>query len=123
MDAKTQSEQSLEGRCIECTDEATRAQAIEQAFDYRGDVTVHTDEGEAIVGFIFDRRGKGAEVQVRILPAQGGGRLTIPAARITRVEFSGRDTAAGKSWENWLTRYATKKLRGESARMDPDHGE
>ena len=123
MDAKTQSEQSLEGRCFACTDETTRAQAIEQAFDYRGDVTVHTDDGQAIVGFVFDRRGKGAEAQVRIMPARGGGRQTIAAARITRIEFTGRDTAAGKSWENWLTRYATKKLRGENAQMDPDPGE
>ncbi len=117
---ESQEETSLEGRRLPCGDAASRHEAIEKAFDYRGDVTVHTRDGDMIAGFLFDRRGEGSQAEVRIMPADGSGRVSIPAASITEIHFSGRDTAAGKSWENWLKRYATKKLKGESARIDPD---
>ena len=117
---ESQQESSLEGRRLPCGDAASRHDAIEKAFDYRGDVTVHTRDGGVIDGFLFDRRGEGPEAEVRIMPAEGGSRVSIAAESITEIHFSGRDTAAGKSWENWLKRYATKKLKGESARIDPD---
>jgi len=39
------------------------------------------------------------------------------------LEFSGRDTAAGKSWENWLRKYAQKKVAGEIASIESDLGD
>ena len=35
-------------------------------------------------------------------------------AEIGALAFTGRDTAAGKSWEAWMKRYAEKKARGET---------
>jgi hypothetical protein len=34
-------------------------------------------------------------------------------ADIARVEFSGKDRAAGKHWEDWVKAYNAKKAAGE----------
>jgi hypothetical protein len=50
----------------------------------------------------------------------GGEKQTIPYDRITRLAFSGKDTAAGKSWENWVRRYVEKRMAGEQASIESD---
>jgi hypothetical protein len=47
------------------------------------------------------------------MPRDGGGKLTITYAQIAALAFTGRDTAAGKSWEAWLRKYWEKKAAGE----------
>jgi len=37
----------------------------------------------------------------------------VSYAEIAALAFSGRDTAAGKSWEAWMKKYAEKKAAGE----------
>ena len=90
-------------------------QALEKAFDYRGDVTITRKDGCKVEGYIFDRKqGSSLETSlVRILPADGSPRQSIPFSEIGRLVFSGRDTAAGKSWEAWLKKYWEKKTAGE----------
>jgi hypothetical protein len=90
--------------------------ALEQAFDYRGDVQITRKDGTRIEGYIFDRRsGKGlADSLVRLLPKDGGPRLAIPYSEIAALAFTGRDMAAGKSWEAWVQHYWEKKSAGES---------
>ena len=40
------------------------------------------------------------------------------------LAFTGRDTAAGKSWEAWMKKYAEKKAAGESnIGLHPDEEE
>jgi hypothetical protein len=34
--------------------------------------------------------------------------------------FTGKDAAAGKTWENWMRRYAEKKLKGEAADIESE---
>lgn len=86
--------------------------AIEKAFDYRGDVTIKTHGGRTIEGYIFDRRPGEA---VRLLPKDGGGKkLTVPYSDIADLQFTGRDTAAGKSWEAWVKKYHERKAAGET---------
>jgi hypothetical protein len=89
--------------------------AFESAFDYRGDVTLTLKDGKAVEGYVYDRRvGKTLDDSaVRVLPKDGSPRMTIPYSRITRLVFSGRDTAAGKSFETWLKKYNEKKAAGE----------
>lgn len=90
--------------------------AMEKAFDYRGDVTITRKDGTKVEGYIFDRR-TGATLRdslVRVIPATGGGRMSIPYSDIAALEFTGRDTAAGKSWEAWLRKYWEKRAAGES---------
>jgi hypothetical protein len=57
---------------------------------------------------------------VRVMLVGGGEKQTIPYDRITRLAFSGKDTAAGKSWENWVRRYVEKRMAGEQASIESD---
>jgi hypothetical protein len=96
------------------TDEEVRV-ALEQAFDYRGDVTLTRKDGTKIEGYIFDRVAAatlGASF-VRLLPKDSHQRVKISYADIAALAFSGRDPAAGKSWDAWVRKYWTKKATGE----------
>jgi hypothetical protein len=90
--------------------------ALETAFDYRGDVTLTRKDGSETEGYIFDRISGAtlASSFVRILPSNGTSRQKIAYADIRALAFSGRDTAAGKSWEAWVRKYWEKKGVGEA---------
>jgi hypothetical protein len=96
------------------TDEEIRV-ALEKAFDYRGDVTITRKDGTKIEGYLFDRR-TGATLKdslVRLYPKTSNEKISISYADIAALAFTGRDTAAGKSWEAWMKKYAQKKAAGE----------
>jgi hypothetical protein len=90
-------------------------EALEQAFDYRGDVTITLKTGVRIEGYIFDRRPAPELYRslVRVLPKDTSERVSIPYSEIAGLAFTGRDTAAGKSWEAWVRKYWEKKSAGE----------
>ena len=90
--------------------------SLEQAFDYRGDVTITRKDGSTIEGYVFDRRTGAslADSHVRLLPKDGGGKISVCYADIATLAFTGRDMAAGKSWENWVRSYWERKAAGES---------
>ena len=96
------------------TEEAIRA-ALEKAFDYRGDVTITLKNETQVEGYIFDRQNGRtlADSRVRVLPKNGDAKIAIPYSEIQALAFTGRDTAAGKSWEAWLRKYWEKKTAGE----------
>jgi hypothetical protein len=89
--------------------------ALEKAFDYRGDITITLKSGEKVEGYIFDRRtGKSlTESFVRLYPKAGNQKISVSYANIAALAFTGRDTAAGKSWEAWMKKYNEKKAAGE----------
>jgi hypothetical protein len=97
------------------TDEELR-QGLEKAFDYRGDVTITRRDGSSIEGYLFDRRTGTtlADSFVRLIPKEQNEKVSIAYAEITDVAFTGRDTAAGKSWEAWVKKYLQKKAAGET---------
>ncbi len=97
-----------------------RDAAIERAFDFRGDVTVRTADGRVVQGYIFDRRRAGTDSSLRIIPSDGGERVTLRYDEVAALAFTGRDTAAGKSFETWVKKYVEKKTRGESATLHPE---
>jgi hypothetical protein len=47
------------------------------------------------------------------MPKQANQKLRIAYADIAALSFTGKDTAAGKSWEAWVRRYWEKKASGE----------
>jgi hypothetical protein len=96
------------------TDDEVRV-ALEKAFDYRGDVTITRKDGTTVEGYIFDRRPGTtlAASAVRLFPRDKDEKVTIAYDQIAGLAFSGRDTAAGKSWETWLKKYQEKKAAGE----------
>ena len=96
------------------TEEELRV-ALEKAFDYRGDVTLTLKDNAKIEGYLFDRTTGSslASSFVRILPKDSHQKLKISYADIAALAFTGRDTAAGKSWEAWVGKYWEKKTSGE----------
>jgi hypothetical protein len=99
--------------------EAVRA-AMDLAFDYRGDVTIVLRGGSTIEGYVFDRRNERTIDASRVSLFQAGSdaRVDIGYPEIAEIRFSGRDPAAGRTWENWVRRYAEQKLAGEQAGID-----
>jgi len=107
--------EKLEGWVPELASDEEIRQALEKAFDYRGDVTITRKDGSKIEGYIFDRRtGKSlADSAVRLFPRDADQKISIPYSEIAALAFSGRDTAAGKSFEAWVRKYWEKKAAGE----------
>ena len=107
--------EKLEGWVPELAGEEEVRQALEKAFDYRGDVTITRKDGSKVEGYIFDRRtGKTlADSAVRLFPKEADQKISIAYSDIAALAFSGRDTAAGKSFEAWVRKYWEKKAAGE----------
>src|ERR1700687_5249951 len=96
---------------------------LEKAFDYRGDVTLTLKDGTKIEGYIFDRvTGPSLSTSfVRLLPKESNQRLKACYSDIAALAFTGRDTAAGKSWEAWIRKYWEKKaVGGPGGSGEPD---
>lgn len=108
--------QNLQGQVWEAKSEDELREGIEKAFDYRGDVTIHRKDGTTVEGYIFDRRVGGTleESVIRLFPKAEPNKISIPYSEISGLSFTGRDTAAGKSWEAWLKKYWEKKHAGET---------
>jgi hypothetical protein len=108
--------ENLQGRVWEPASEAELREGLEKAFDYRGDVTITRKDKSTVEGYIFDRR-VGATLNdsvVRLFPKGDPTKISIPYSDIATLSFTGRDTAAGKSWEAWLKKYWEKKAAGET---------
>ena len=107
--------ENLEGWIPQLASDEEIRVALEKAFAYRGDITITLKSGDKIEGYIFDRRtGKSlADSFVRLYPKSGNQKLTIPYFDIAALAFTGKDTAAGKSWEAWMQKYREKKAAGE----------
>jgi hypothetical protein len=107
--------EQLEGWNPKLATEEELRQALEKAFDYRGDITITRKDGSKIEGYLFDRRSAATlkDSQVRLYPKDSNEKISISYADIASLAFTGRDTAAGKSWEAWMKKYAAKKAAGE----------
>ncbi len=107
--------EKLEGWVPELAGDEEVQQALEKAFDYRGDVTITRKDGSKVEGYVFDRRtGKSlADSAVRLFPRDSDKKISIPYSEIAALAFTGRDTAAGKSFEAWVRKYWEKKAAGE----------
>ena len=107
--------EKLEGSVPSLANEEELRKALEQAFDYRGDVSITRKDDTRIEGYIFDRRSGTslADSFVRLVPKNGSPKIKISYAEIAALAFTGRDMAAGKSWENWVRHYWEKKAAGE----------
>lgn len=108
---------SLQGVIPPFASDAEVRGALEKAFDYRGDVTLTLKDGMKIEGYIFDRRSDGktlADCVVRLFPKDRDDKISIRYSDIARLEFSGKDTAHGKSFETWVKKYWERKRAGET---------
>jgi hypothetical protein len=107
--------ENLEGWIPQLASDEEIRSALEKAFDYRGDVTITCKDGSRIEGYVFDRRTAATvkDSLVRLYPKNSQEKISISYAEIAALAFTGRDTAAGKSWEAWMKKYAEKKAAGE----------
>ena len=115
--------ETLQGWIPKLASDEELREALEKAFDYRGDVTITRKDGTKLEGYIFDRvSGKNLESSsVRLLPKDSNQRVKIGYGEIVALAFSGRDTAAGKSWEAWVKKYWEKKASsGENLSLQPE---
>ncbi len=106
----------LQGRIWRAATPEDLREGLEKAFGYRGDVTLELKDGRRLEGYLFDRREGGSlETSVaRLIPKDRREKVEVRYSEIAGVAFSGRDTAAGKSWEAWVGKYNEKKAKGET---------
>ena len=115
--------EQLEGWVPALASEAEVREALEKAFDYRGDITVTRKDGSSVQGYLFDRRTGPtlASSYVRMIPVGEATKLSVAYADVARLEFTGRDTAAGKTFDAWVKKYWEKKAAGEkNIQIEPE---
>lgn len=122
-DTKNHSEQgalgSLQGRQFTPHAFEELAEAIELAFDYRGDVTVTLRSGQQLIGYLFNRTAKGQDSTFEIFPESDSGIQSVRYGDVVSVAFSGEDTASGNSWENWVAKKESER-KAEADRIATD---
>ncbi|TKB90090.1 MAG: hypothetical protein E8D41_12015 [Nitrospira sp.] len=95
---------SPEGRVFQPGSFNELAEAVELAFDYRGDVTVSLKSGESISGYLFNRQVSGPDSYLEVFPSDSVETRRIRYDQIATIAFTGEDTATGKSWETWVSK-------------------
>ena len=95
---------SPEGRVFQPASFAELAEAVELAFDYRGDVTMSLKSGESLSGYLFNRQVNGSDSYLEVFPSDSSAARRIRYDHIAAIAFTGEDTATGKSWETWIAK-------------------
>ena len=111
--------QNQEGRVFRPADERERREAVEVAFDYRGDVTVDLATGEKVEGYIFNRDSSASPPVLQLFPENQPGTRVIHYADIVAIAFTGEDPASGKSWEAWVKKKESER-KAEALRVEAD---
>jgi hypothetical protein len=105
----------LEGSIPTLASDEDLRRALEDAFDYRGDVTLILKNGERVAAYIFNRESGAtlADSHVQYFTPGASEKRRVSYAEIAGIEFSGKDRAAGKHWEDWVRKYRERKAAGE----------
>jgi hypothetical protein len=99
----------LEGRVFRPTTSAELAEAVEAAFDFRGDVTLELRDGGKVHGYLFNRQATGSTPSVELFEDGRPQARLIPYTNIAAIAFTGKDTASGKTWETWIAKKASQR--------------
>jgi hypothetical protein len=111
---------SLEGAVFTFQTEADRIEAIDKAFDYRGDVSI-TLHNEVLEGYMFNRDADARPPRVEVFLKGSDEPRIIPYADITAIAFTGKDTANGKSWDAWVSKKESeRKAEAERIRAESE---
>lgn len=110
---------SLEGRLFTPASAEDTAEAVELAFDYRGDVTLELRTGESVCGYLFNREAGSPDPWIEVFPADDAVPRRIPYGAIATIAFTGEDTANGKSWETWVSKKESER-RVDAERVETD---
>lgn len=105
-----------QGLSVRCSENERFNTGLDWAIDYRGDVTLLMSDGSELECYVFSRSTGPAKLHC--LAKGEDERRSILVGSIEEIRFSGKDTAAGKSFERWIERYLEKKLGGEEASIE-----
>jgi hypothetical protein len=100
---------SLQGQEALLASDHDRREAFENAFDYRGDVTLILANGESVEGFLFNREPDANPPSISLLLKGSNEPRVIAYAEVAKVFFSGRDTADGKSYDAWKAKKQSER--------------
>jgi hypothetical protein len=108
--------ENLEGWVPALATDADLRDALEKALDYRGDVSLTLKNGERIEAFIFNCKNGPtlSDSWVQYFTPSAPEKRKVGYAEIARIEFTGKDRAAGKHWEDWVKKYNERKAAGET---------
>lgn len=85
-------------------------EGLAAAVDYRGDVSLELNDGQVIEGFLFNS----AQDSLDLFPKNSPQKQRVLIKDLKRIEFSGQDEAAGKSWDDWVKKRQQKKQSVEN---------
>ena len=111
-------EKSLHGWVPVLNEEMTIERVIDLAFDYRGNTTVVKADGAVVVGYIFNRDNKAPDPFIQMFDDKGQGPYRLLYSEIENIKFTGKDTAAGNSWEAWVKRREKEKAERGAQALD-----
>jgi hypothetical protein len=100
---------SLQGRVVRPQSLPELVEAIEWAFDYRGDITVELKSGELLSGYLFNREVNAGDSWLELFPAGTPDIRRVRYDEVASVSFSGMDTATGHSWEAWVAKKESER--------------
>ena len=109
------SHEKMQGRIPDLATQDDLLAALEKAFDYRGDVTITRKDGSKSKDtFSIAELPPHSPIPLSAFSPKTPIRsfqFRFPIS--VRLEFTGRDTASGKSWEAWVKKYWEKRASGE----------
>ena len=94
-----------EGKRLQPNNDAALREVLKLACDYRGDVTIHLKTGEHVIGYAFDHQEGIPSPYIKLFLANQSEPSFVKCQDIAEVEFSGEDTAFGRSWEDWAQKW------------------
>lgn len=108
---------SLEGRVFTPSSIAETQEAVELAFDYRGDVTLTLCTGGSVTGYIYNRHITASDSYLELFSVDRPDAQRVPYSDIATIAFTGEDTANGKSWEAWVSKKESERC-AEAAQVE-----
>jgi hypothetical protein len=93
-------EASLQGWEPVVSDDLPFTKVVELAFAYRGDVSLDLVDGTTLVGYLFNYNSETLDV----IQTETGERHRLLYDQVRAIRFTGRDAAAGQSYEAWQRR-------------------
>ena len=112
-------EKTLEGWAPEPDAELPVGHIIDLAFDYRGNTTVVKRDGTELDGYVFNRDADAPVPYLEMFDTDGGGPHRVPYGEVRTIHFTGKDTAAGKSYAAWLARKHAEKAERAAGQPPP----
>jgi hypothetical protein len=110
---------SLQGQQVALAGDHDRQDAFENAFDYRGDVTLILESGESVEGFLFNREPAANPPSVSLLLKGSNEPRVVAYGDVAKVIFSGKDPADGKSYEAWKAKKQSDR-EAEAKRIEEE---